>query len=143
MRAWAAAFRTIPLPYAYVHIPHPTEPDNTPSYPLYYRVNRVAVPLTRKAFSHCGFKESTSISSSNTSWGRQYPLPDYSQFEAWQKVNHFAGSFLVGRKDNLHKRMTELKLRTGEFAKFYPETYLLPEEGANSRARWTVSALRI
>jgi tubulin polyglutamylase TTLL4 len=137
MRAWAAAFRTIPLPYRYVQIPQPNDRPNRPSCPLYYRVNRVIVQLTRQAFSHCGFQEISDIEVCNTSWGRQYAIGDYSRFEAWQKVNHFAGAFLLGRKDNLHKRMTELKARTGAFARFYPETYLLPEESAKLAARWT------
>jgi tubulin polyglutamylase TTLL4 len=55
-------------------------------------------------------------------------------------VNHFAGAFLMGRKDNLHNRMGELRQRAGdEFASFYPESYLLPGQRRELALRWAAN----
>jgi tubulin polyglutamylase TTLL4 len=72
----------------------------------------------------------------NASWGRQYKMEEYERCRNWQKVNHFAGAFLMGRKDELHKRMAELRARVGAFAAYYPESYLLPPERAALTSRW-------
>jgi tubulin polyglutamylase TTLL4 len=136
MEAWARGFSKIDLPYEYVHVPQPDEPANIPVEQVQYRVNRVVTNLTRAAFRHAGFLFTTDTECWNASWGRQYSMNQYADCQSWQKVNHFAGAFLMGRKDNLHARMQELKSRVGDFASFYPESYLLPAQLSELSARW-------
>lgn len=128
-------FSTVPLNYSYVHIPTPDEPKNVANNNIQYYVNKVITNLTRQAFFHSGFKftESTAW---NASWGRQYNMNEYEKCKCWQKINHYAGAFLMGRKDNLHMRMTELKEKVGSFADFYPESYLLPKEQEKLNNAW-------
>ena len=135
-------FNTAPLPYRYVQIPTPDQPDNKSDYPLAYYVNKVITNLTRSAFSHSGFKNVTT-KKWNASWGRQYQSTEYSQCKCWQKINHFAGAFLMGRKDNLNYRMKELAERGKGLADFYPESYLLPEDQELLEKKWTKNHLWI
>ncbi|KAK8835394.1 hypothetical protein M9Y10_013289 [Tritrichomonas musculus] len=121
-------FFSLPLPYEYVIFPSSTERHAPKIKGLYYYVNRVITDLTRRTFQHGGFTQSPTFSKWNASWGRQYETPQYTKFQNWQKINHFAGAFLMGRKDDFHERMSELKERYPEIATFYPETYLLPKE---------------
>ena len=135
MEFWKARFEEVELPYKYVTIPTPAEPD-IPRTHLKYYVNKVITNLTRDTFRHSGFTVTQDRRHWNASWGRQYSMEDYGRCQAWQKINHFAGAFLMGRKDNLHDRMLELKKRAPEIADFYPESYLLPKERAALEKRW-------
>jgi tubulin polyglutamylase TTLL4 len=124
----AALFASVPLPYSYVEFPDITAPDVPRDRSLFFYVNRVITELSKRGFRHGGISQSPSKSKWNFSWGRQYEAPDYSNCKSWQKINHFAGAFLMGRKDELHHRMAELKDRLGRRIQFYPESYLLPKE---------------
>lgn len=143
MQELANLFDTAPLPYTYVHIPQPDEPDNVPKYPIAYYVNKVITNLTRSAFKHAGFKVTTSPKNWNASWGRQYQEKDYQRCQNWQKINHYAGAFLMGRKDNLNTRMTELAQRGPGLAEFYPQSFLLPEDQEGLNKAWQTKKLWI
>jgi tubulin polyglutamylase TTLL4 len=120
-------FCSVPLPYSYVEFPPLLSPSLPQDKSLYFYVNRVITGLSRAAFRHGGISESSSIRKWNFSWGRQFEADVYAVCESWQKVNHFAGAFLMGRKDELHERMRELSDRLGHVP-FYPESYLLPKD---------------
>lgn len=121
-------FQEVALPYEYVKIPDVSEPAIPRDKSLYFYVNRVITGLSKRAFARAGISLSSTVNKFNFSWGRQYEAPQYSKCKSWQKINHFAGAFLMGRKDDFHARMTELKDRIHEEASFYPESYLLPNE---------------
>ncbi|OHT16236.1 Tubulin-tyrosine ligase family protein [Tritrichomonas foetus] len=126
-------FDNIPLPYDYVIFPSPNEP-HAPKIPgMFYYVNRAITGITRRAFIHGGLTQSATFNRWNASWGRQYEAPQYNKCLSWQKINHFAGAFLMGRKDDFHQRMEELKERDPEIATFYPESYLLPKNNEEFR----------
>lgn len=119
-------FATAPLPYRYVC----TEIDSlerTEDPHLFFFVNQVATELTRLTFQRFGFHETNIFTKCNALWGRQLTDKEFSQLRPHQKVNHFCGSFLIGRKDNLHQRMKELTSRIGPLD-FYPKSFLLPNE---------------
>jgi serine/threonine protein kinase len=136
MKEWSRAFSAVPLPYTYVAVPQADEPANRPSVPLRYYVNRIITNVTRSAFLHAGFLITKDERKWKASWGRQYDVDRYRNFQCWQKINHFAGAFLIGRKGELHDRMSELRDRTGDFASFYPEYYLVPRDFAALSANW-------
>jgi len=136
-------FEAVPLPYEYVNVPRANEPQAHHDIPLYYFVNKVITNLTRDAFKHAGFKSTTDERRWNASWGRQYLPNEYKRCECWQKVNHFAGAFLMGRKDNLHLRMKELYSRRPELDRFYPISYLLPDEENELLENWAKHPLWI
>lgn len=129
-------FNSAPLPYKYCRIPYPDEPSIIRKKKRVYYVNHVISNLTQSAFKHAGFKQTTKSKAFNASWGRQYDNDKFAACKSWQKVNHFCGAWLIGRKDQLHKRLTELRKRTGEAAFFYPESYLIPAEKEALKRAW-------
>ena len=98
----------------------------------------------KKLFQHAGFSPTNKKLRWNASWGKQYDSSEYDSCKCWQKVNHFSGAYLIGRKDQLHKRMTELCNRTdSNFTSFYPKSYLIPEESAKLQEVWKKKVLWI
>lgn len=128
-------FERVPLPFRYCQVPGPDEPDITRKAKRTYYVNQVMSTLTKTAFKHAGFTQ-TKTKKWNASWGRQFDNDEFSSCKAWQKVNHFCGAWLMGRKDQLHKRMTALQKKLGNSMTFYPESYLLPGERESLKRAW-------
>lgn len=129
-------FSSVPLPYKFVNIPGPSDPQYSPPFPLYFYVNRVITQLSTKSFQHCGFIKTNDNRKWNASWGRQYQQREYMLCQSWQKINHWAGAFLMGRKDHFNTRMQELKERIKEKMDFYPESYLLPQQEEELEKHW-------
>lgn len=129
-------FKEVELPYKYVDVPFENGESSRHEYLRFY-VNKVVTNLTRHGFKKAGFKEIKDSDKWNTSWGRQYQSIEYRRCKEWQKINHFAGAFHVGRKDNLHKRMSELRSRSKELSRFYPTSFLIPEEKEELSKVWT------
>ncbi|CAD5117210.1 DgyrCDS6006 [Dimorphilus gyrociliatus] len=81
-------------------------------------------------------------------WGKHMKAPAFKTIRPYQKVNHFPGSFQIGRKDRLWRNLSKLQSTHGkkEFG-FFPQTYVLPidmkllkrawEEGA-SKHKWII-----
>lgn len=130
MEAIAELFNSAPLPYQFITVPDlDAEPVHRDKKLKLY-VNKVITKLSVEGFTRCGFEETTSEMQWNASWGRQFVVPRYASVKSWQKINHFAGAFMIGRKDEFHRRMTELKERVGDFASFYQDSYLMPAQKA-------------
>lgn len=130
-------FLSIKLPYNYLSVDKDQskqEKKQKPKLKLY--INKVVTKLTLDCFFSVGFERVEDPVHFNASWGRQFNLTEYRQCQSWQKVNHYCGAYLMGRKDNFHSRMTELKRRVGAFASFYPESYLLPLESEQLTRAW-------
>ena len=128
MEEIAELFNSAPLPYAYITVPAVGEPpvERNPKLKLF--VNKIITKVSKEGFERCGFEETTSEMQWNASWGRQFVIPRYASVKGWQKINHFAGAFMIGRKDQFHQRMVELKERVGDFASFYQDSYLMPAQ---------------
>ncbi|NWU76171.1 TTLL4 polyglutamylase, partial [Onychorhynchus coronatus] len=81
-------------------------------------------------------------------WGHHMKSPSFRAIREHQKLNHFPGSFQIGRKDRLWRNLLKMQARCGkkEF-NFFPQSFILPqdikllkkawEEGA-SRQKWIV-----
>ncbi|NXX48500.1 TTLL4 polyglutamylase, partial [Tricholaema leucomelas] len=81
-------------------------------------------------------------------WGHHMKSPSFRAIREHQKLNHFPGSFQIGRKDRLWRNLLKMQARCGkkEF-NFFPQSFVLPqdikllrkvwEEGA-SRQKWIV-----
>lgn len=121
-------FSDVPLPFHYITIPSPESPPIQRQKPLFLYVHKVITSLTIKAFNHAGFVITKDPEHFNASWGRQFHAKEYKSCLSWQKINHFAGAFLMGRKDNFHNAMKGLQQRIGDDSNFYPTSFLLPNE---------------
>ncbi|KFQ18217.1 Tubulin polyglutamylase TTLL4, partial [Merops nubicus] len=81
-------------------------------------------------------------------WGHHMKSSSFRTIREHQKLNHFPGSFQIGRKDRLWRNLLKMQARCGkkEF-NFFPQSFILPqdikllkkawEEGA-SRQKWIV-----
>jgi hypothetical protein len=84
---------------------------------------------------HClakaGFTITDAVASASWSlrWCKRVEPEEYTAMRPHQKINHFPGTWGIGRKDNLHRRMTALAQHYGR-AKygFVPVGFLLPAE---------------
>ena len=61
----------------------------------------------------------------------------FRQLRDFQKLNHFPGSFELGRKDLLTMNLSKMRARFGsEMYNFYPNTFILPREFARLKESW-------
>lgn len=141
-----AFFHENPLPFSYMNFSYLDDPPK-PRHPTHiFYVNKAIAELTIRFFNRSGFPHirinpndinSISWGSWNISWGQQFDPPEYRLCNSWQKINHFAGSFLIGKKAELHQRMTELAQRTGqEHVDFYPISFITPQEVSQLVKKW-------
>ena len=93
-----------------------------------YFVNRAISGLTKKVFIHAGWHETSKNKEAKLIWGRQLDEFDFSHLDQHIKFNHFYHAFLIGRKDELHKRMLEYKEKNKEWCDSYPTSFLISQE---------------
>lgn len=113
-----------PLPYSYIEVSGIKGFNKRPH--LKFFTDNLITYLTRDAMKHSGIYESQDPAQWNCSWGAPFQIDKYIECEPWQKVNHFCGSFLIGRKSELDYRMEELYPLAPELIDFYPLTFALP-----------------
>ncbi|XP_038577230.1 tubulin polyglutamylase TTLL4 [Micropterus salmoides] len=81
-------------------------------------------------------------------WGHHMKSLGFKALGEHQKLNHFPGTFQIGRKDRLWRNLSKMQVRFGkqEFS-FFPRTFILPQdikllrkawEDAGSRQKWIV-----
>ncbi|XP_048390622.1 tubulin polyglutamylase TTLL4 isoform X2 [Stegostoma tigrinum] len=62
-------------------------------------------------------------------WGHHMKSPLFKTLREYQKLNHFPGSFQIGRKDRLWRNLLRMQVRFGkrEF-NFFPQSFILPHD---------------
>ncbi|KAI5712289.1 hypothetical protein M8J75_007250 [Diaphorina citri] len=70
-------------------------------------------------------------------WGKHMKSLSFRTLKESQKINHFPGTFQIGRKDRLWKNLLKCMMKYGdkEFG-FTPRTYVLPGDDKRLRASW-------
>ncbi|VDK78317.1 unnamed protein product [Dibothriocephalus latus] len=70
-------------------------------------------------------------------FGRHFTAKSFRFIREYQKINHFPGSFNLGRKDRLTLNLQRMKTRFGgaEY-NFYPPTFILPREYSRLKEFW-------
>lgn len=71
----------------------------------------------------------------NGTWGKHIKCFTFAEIKSFQKVNHFPGSFHLGRKDKLWQNVRRL-WRQGGQVPLIPETFLLPQDLGALREAW-------
>jgi tubulin polyglutamylase TTLL4 len=65
----------------------------------------------------------------NARWSRPLQCKNFKDLLPYQKLNHFPGTFELGRKDRLHRSLRRMQQRVGKEAMdFFPRCFLLPNE---------------
>ncbi|RNF05166.1 putative tubulin-tyrosine ligase [Trypanosoma conorhini] len=88
------------------------------------------------ALERAGFTEEVSLLSTSWSlkWCKRPVRSDFARLLPFQRVNHFPGTWRIGKKDELHKHLVAARGRWcdekggGSFGDFFPEGWVLPEE---------------
>ncbi|NWV20600.1 TTLL4 polyglutamylase, partial [Origma solitaria] len=76
-------------------------------------------------------------------WGPHMKSPSFKAIREHQKLNHFPGSFQIGRKDRLWRNLLRMQARCGkkEF-NFFPQSFILPQDIKLLRKAWEEGASR-
>ncbi|XP_035187123.1 tubulin polyglutamylase TTLL4 [Oxyura jamaicensis] len=74
-------------------------------------------------------------------WGHHMKSPSFRSIREHQKLNHFPGSFQIGRKDRLWRNLLKMQTRCGkkEF-NFFPQSFILPQDIKLLRKAWEEGA---
>lgn len=94
---------------------------------LKWRFTNITPLIVRKTISNSGFKITKKTMQWCGTWGKHMKSPCFKGVREFQKVNHFPGTFQIGRKDKLWKNFLRLQTKFGkeEFG-FIPKTFVLP-----------------
>ncbi|KAG7503946.1 tubulin polyglutamylase TTLL4 isoform X1 [Solea senegalensis] len=70
-------------------------------------------------------------------WGHHMRSAGFKTLAEHQKLNHFPGTFQIGRKDRLWRNLSKMQGRFGkpEFS-FFPRTFILPQDIKQLRKAW-------
>lgn len=108
--------------------------------------------ITPNSIRNCiAFMKFEIIKPSNTtddlylgSWCKHMLTAEFSELNEWRKVNHYPGSFHLGRKDKLWYRIRSANLKYGrdEFD-FHPTTFVMPRDYEQLRDYWQSSPSKL
>ncbi|XP_030065121.1 tubulin monoglutamylase TTLL4 [Microcaecilia unicolor] len=76
-------------------------------------------------------------------WGHHMKSPGFKTIREYQKLNHFPGSFQIGRKDRLWRNLSRMQARFGkkEF-NFFPQSFILPQDVKLLKKTWEEGGTR-
>ncbi|XP_073401538.1 tubulin monoglutamylase TTLL4 isoform X2 [Dendrobates tinctorius] len=76
-------------------------------------------------------------------WGHHMKSTGFKAIRDYQKLNHFPGSFQIGRKDRLWRNLSKMQARFGrkEF-NFFPQSFVLPQDIKLLRKAWEEGGTR-
>ncbi|XP_064185518.1 tubulin polyglutamylase TTLL4 [Anguilla rostrata] len=76
-------------------------------------------------------------------WGHHMKSAGFRTLREYQKLNHFPGSFQIGRKDRLWRNLSKMQVHFGkqEFG-FFPRSFVLPQDIKLLRKAWDSTGTR-
>ncbi|XP_061465339.1 tubulin monoglutamylase TTLL4 [Rhineura floridana] len=115
---------------------------------LRWKMSTVTPNIVKQTIARSHFKVSRRNNDWLGCWGHHMKSPGFRVIREHQKLNHFPGSFQIGRKDRLWRNVSKMQLRFGkkEF-NFLPQSFILPQdikllrkawEDCGSRQKWIV-----
>eukprot|EP00092_Neocalanus_flemingeri_P038130 GFUD01041502.1.p1 GENE.GFUD01041502.1~~GFUD01041502.1.p1 ORF type:complete len:823 (+),score=239.66 GFUD01041502.1:63-2531(+) len=105
---------------------------------LKWKLSAITPAIVKRCASNSGFRLMRKNCTDWTcTWGRHMKSPMFKEIKESQKINHFPGTFNIGRKDRLWKNYHKLMLKHGksEFG-FLPRTFCLPADTKLLRKVW-------
>lgn len=105
---------------------------------LKWKLSTITPAIVKRCASNSGFRLMRKNCTDWTcTWGRHMKSPMFKEIKESQKINHFPGTFNIGRKDRLWKNYHKLMLKHGksEFG-FLPRTFCLPADTKLLRKVW-------
>lgn len=115
---------------------------------LKWKMSNVTPNVVKHTISRSHFKVTKKNHDWLGCWGHHMKSPGFKALGGHQKLNHFPGTFQIGRKDRLWRNLSKMQLRFGkqEFS-FFPRTFILPQdikllrkawEDGSSRQKWII-----
>uniref|UniRef100_UPI00398EE9DE tubulin monoglutamylase TTLL4-like isoform X1 n=2 Tax=Pristiophorus japonicus TaxID=55135 RepID=UPI00398EE9DE len=113
-----------------------------------WKMSTVTPIVVKNAISRSHFKITKRCYDWLGCWGHHMKSPLFKTLREYQKLNHFPGSFQIGRKDRLWRNLLKMQVRFGkrEF-NFFPQSFILPHDikllknawgETSSRQKWII-----
>lgn len=104
---------------------------------LKWRLSTITPLIVRRTLANSGFRLMKKCQEWCGTWGKHMKSPCFKTLKESQKINHFPGTFQVGRKDRLWRNLSKMMMKYGkrEFG-FVPRTYVLPQDLRCFRQVW-------
>ncbi|XP_063744262.1 tubulin polyglutamylase TTLL4 isoform X2 [Eleginops maclovinus] len=115
---------------------------------LKWKISNVTPNIVKHTIGRSHFKATKKSHDWLGCWGHHMKSPGFKALAEHQKLNHFPGTFQIGRKDRLWRNLSKMQARFGkqEFS-FFPRTFVLPQdikllrkawEDVGSRQKWII-----
>nr|XP_025950807.1 tubulin polyglutamylase TTLL4 isoform X2 [Dromaius novaehollandiae] len=110
---------------------------------LRWKMSTVTPNIVKQTISRSHFRVSKKSNDWLGCWGHHMKSPSFRAIREHQKLNHFPGSFQIGRKDRLWRNLLKMQTRHGkkEF-NFFPQSFILPQDIKLLRKAWEEGASR-
>ncbi|NXO80773.1 TTLL4 polyglutamylase, partial [Sitta europaea] len=110
---------------------------------LRWKICRVTPNIVKQTIGRSHFRVSKKSNDWLGCWGHHMKSPGFKAIREHQKLNHFPGSFQIGRKDRLWRNLLKMQARCGkkEF-NFFPQSFILPQDIKLLRKAWEEGASR-
>ncbi|XP_071570300.1 tubulin monoglutamylase TTLL4 isoform X1 [Temnothorax nylanderi] len=104
---------------------------------LKWHLTTITPILVRRIVANSGYRLMKKCRYWCGTWGKHMKSVAYKGLKESQKVNHFPGTFQIGRKDRLWRNLSRMMVKYGkrEFG-FVPRTYVLPQDMRMFRQVW-------
>ncbi|XP_042535092.1 tubulin polyglutamylase TTLL4 isoform X1 [Dipodomys spectabilis] len=108
---------------------------------LRWKMSTVTPNIVKQTIGRSHFKTSKRNDDWLGCWGHHMKSPSFRSIREYQKLNHFPGSFQIGRKDRLWRNLSRMQSRFGkkEFS-FFPQSFILPQDSKLLRKVWESSS---
>ncbi|XP_023707148.1 tubulin polyglutamylase TTLL4 isoform X2 [Cryptotermes secundus] len=105
-----------------------------------WKLSTITPLVIRRTLVNSGFRLVRKSNDWCGTWGKHMKSLCFKTLKEFQKINHFPGTFQIGRKDRLWKNLYRLMTKFGkkEFG-FIPRTYVLPQDSKLLRQAWEKS----
>nr|XP_013001645.1 tubulin polyglutamylase TTLL4 [Cavia porcellus]XP_013001646.1 tubulin polyglutamylase TTLL4 [Cavia porcellus] len=107
---------------------------------LRWKMSTVTPNIVKQTIGRSHFKISKRNDDWLGCWGHHMKSSSFRSIQEHQKLNHFPGSFQIGRKDRLWRNLSRMQSRFGkkEFS-FFPQSFILPQDAKLLRKTWESS----
>ncbi|XP_042175984.1 tubulin polyglutamylase TTLL4 isoform X1 [Oncorhynchus tshawytscha] len=110
---------------------------------LKWKMSTVTPNIVKHTIARSHFKVTKKSHDWLGCWGHHMKSPGFKAIREYQKLNHFPGSFQIGRKDRLWRNLSKMQAQFGkrEFS-FFPRSFVLPQDIKLLRKAWEDSGSR-
>ncbi|EDV27289.1 uncharacterized protein TRIADDRAFT_22586, partial [Trichoplax adhaerens] len=104
---------------------------------LKWKSSNITPNVIKQCIHRSGFRLTKGVNEWLGYWGKHMKSEMFKTVKEYQKVNHYPGSFQIGRKDRLWRNMFRMQATNGraEFG-FVPQTYVLPQDMKHLKQIW-------